>query len=116
MQCVSVGDLNETRSVLNSEIVAISQLAQTTMRSEIGSMSLDQTLKERAVLNSRITRAVNEASEHSWGVSVLRYEIKNIDPPKNVVDSMHLQVSAERTKRAHILEAEGECLAKQTSR
>ena len=85
---------------------AISQLAQTTMRSEIGSLTLDSVLKERQALNSNINRAINEASKE-WGVECLRYEIRDIHPPQNVLEAMHRQVSAERSKRAEILESEG---------
>lgn len=85
---------------------AVSQLAQTTMRSEIGKLTLQQVLKERQSLNSSITESINEASD-DWGVSCLRYEIKDIRPPSSVVDAMHRQVSAERSKRAEILESEG---------
>lgn len=86
---------------------AISQLAQTTMRSEIGQLTLDHVLKERQNLNSNITRAINEAAE-SWGIQCLRYEIRDIHPPANVLEAMHRQVSAERSKRAEILESEGQ--------
>ena len=86
---------------------SISQLAQTTMRSEIGQMSLDKTLAERALLNLNITRAINEASA-AWGIECLRYEIRDIHPPDSVVKAMHSQVSAERQKRAQILESEGQ--------
>lgn len=86
---------------------AISQLAQTTMRSEIGSMNLDSVLKERQLLNSNINRTINEAAQEHWGVECLRYEIRDIHPPQNVLDAMHRQVSAERSKRAEILESEG---------
>ncbi|KAK9378435.1 band 7 family protein [Kockiozyma suomiensis] len=86
---------------------AVTQLAQTTMRSEIGQMSLDHVLKERQALNSHITQALNEAAE-DWGVKCLRYEIRDIHPPANVLDAMHRQVSAERSKRAEILESEGQ--------
>ena len=85
---------------------SISQLAQTTMRSEIGQMSLDKTLAERAQLNHNITHAINEAAE-AWGIKCLRYEIRDIHPPDSVVKAMHSQVSAERQKRALILESEG---------
>lgn len=87
---------------------AISQLAQTTMRSEIGSMTLDAVLKERQMLNTNINRVINEAARDNWGVECLRYEIKDIHPPQNVLDAMHRQVSAERSKRAEILESEGQ--------
>ena len=86
---------------------AVTQLAQTTMRSEIGTMSLDHVLKERQKLNQNITAAINDAAK-VWGVEVLRYEILDIHPPQNVVQSMHRQVSAERAKRAEILESEGQ--------
>ncbi|RVX67926.1 hypothetical protein B0A52_08531 [Exophiala mesophila] len=86
---------------------AIGQLAQTTMRSEIGQLSLDHVLKERANLNSNITRAINEAAQE-WGVVCLRYEIRDIHAPEGVVAAMHRQVTAERSKRAEILESEGQ--------
>ena len=86
---------------------AVSQLAQTTMRSEIGQLSLDAVLRERQSLNHNITTAINDASA-AWGVECLRYEIRDIHPPKNVLLAMHRQVSAERSKRAEILESEGQ--------
>ena len=86
---------------------AISQLAQTTMRSEIGQLSLDHVLKERANLNANITAAINEAAQ-AWGVTCLRYEIRDIHAPEGVVAAMHRQVTAERSKRAEILESEGQ--------
>jgi hypothetical protein len=86
---------------------AISQLAQTTMRSEIGQLSLDHVLKERANLNQNITAAINEAAQ-DWGVTCLRYEIRDIHAPEPVVEAMHRQVTAERSKRAEILESEGQ--------
>lgn len=86
---------------------AISQLAQTTMRSEIGSLNLDSVLKERQLLNFNINKIINEAAKEHWGVECLRYEIRDIHPPQNVLDAMHRQVSAERSKRAEILESEG---------
>ena len=87
---------------------AISQLAQTTMRSEIGSMTLDHVLKERQSLNNNINTVINDAARDNWGVECLRYEIRDIHPPQNVLDAMHRQVSAERSKRAEILESEGQ--------
>ena len=69
-------------------------------------MTLDKTLAERALLNTRIVQAINSASSE-WGIKCLRYEIKDIYPPDNVVSAMHQQVSAERKKRAEILESEG---------
>ncbi|KAL8393740.1 hypothetical protein RB595_003472 [Gaeumannomyces hyphopodioides] len=86
---------------------AISQLAQTTMRSEIGQLTLDHVLKERAALNTNITAAINEAAQ-AWGVTCLRYEIRDIHAPAAVVEAMHRQVTAERSKRAEILESEGQ--------
>ncbi|KAI9796589.1 MAG: hypothetical protein M1825_000606 [Sarcosagium campestre] len=86
---------------------AISQLAQTTMRSEIGQLSLDHVLKERAALNTNITQAINEAAQ-DWGVTCLRYEIRDIHAPEGVVAAMHRQVTAERSKRAEILDSEGQ--------
>ncbi|KAL7664546.1 Band 7 domain-containing protein [[Candida] zeylanoides] len=85
---------------------AVSQLAQTTMRSEIGALTLDLVLRERQQLNLNINRAINDAAR-DWGVECLRYEIRDIHPPQNVLDAMHRQVSAERSKRAEILESEG---------
>ncbi|KFY15119.1 hypothetical protein V492_02221 [Pseudogymnoascus sp. VKM F-4246] len=86
---------------------AISQLAQTTMRSEIGQLTLDHVLKERTTLNSNITAAINEAAQ-DWGVTCLRYEIRDIHAPDEVVKAMHRQVTAERSKRAEILDSEGQ--------
>jgi len=86
---------------------AISQLAQTTMRSEIGRLTLDHVLRERAALNTNITEAINEAAR-DWGVVCLRYEIRDIHAPDGVVEAMHRQVTAERSKRAEILESEGQ--------
>ncbi|KAL2916221.1 Synaptotagmin-like protein 2 [Polyrhizophydium stewartii] len=85
---------------------AVSQLAQTTMRAEIGQMTLDRTLAERTQLNANIVEAMNHASQN-WGIRCLRYEIRDIQPPDDVVNAMHQQVSAERKKRAEILESEG---------
>lgn len=86
---------------------AISQLAQTTMRSEIGQLTLDHVLKERATLNTNITAAINDAAQ-AWGVTCLRYEIRDIHAPEAVVQAMHRQVTAERSKRAEILDSEGQ--------
>ncbi|MDQ6964329.1 MAG: stomatin-like protein [Mariprofundales bacterium] len=86
---------------------AVVQLAQTTMRSVIGTMDLDKTFKERDAINSTIVAAINEASS-PWGVQVLRYEIKDIQPPASVLDAMERQMKAERHKRAAVLESEGQ--------
>lgn len=85
---------------------AISQLAQTTMRSELGKITLDKTFEEREILNINIVTSINEASS-VWGIQCLRYEIKDITPPDNVRAAMELQVAAERQKRAEVLESEG---------
>ena len=86
---------------------AVIQLAQTTMRSELGKMTLDKTFEERESLNTNIVQAINEAS-NVWGIQCLRYEIKDITPPDNVRQAMELQVAAERQKRAEILNSEGQ--------
>ncbi|MBT8120423.1 MAG: paraslipin [Gammaproteobacteria bacterium] len=88
-------------------IFAVMQLAQTTMRSEIGKIELDKTFEEREALNTNIVAQINEASA-PWGVQVLRYEIKDIEPPRTVLEAMERQMKAEREKRAVILESEGE--------
>ncbi len=86
---------------------AIIQLAQTTMRSEVGKIDLDRTFEERTTINSAIVTAIDDAAR-TWGVKILRYEIKNIIPPRNVLDAMEKQMKAEREKRAVILQSEGE--------
>lgn len=86
---------------------AISQLAQTTLRSEIGKIDLDRTFEERSSINANIVRELDKASD-PWGVKVLRYEIKNINPPPDVLSAMEKQMRAEREKRAVILNSEGE--------
>ncbi len=86
---------------------AISQLAQTTLRSEIGKIDLDRTFEERSAINANIVRELDKASD-PWGVKVLRYEIKNINPPHDVLSAMEKQMRAEREKRAVILNSEGE--------
>lgn len=85
---------------------AITQLAQTTMRSEIGKIHLDSVFKDREVLNIAIVEAINSASK-SWGLTCLRYEIRDITLPARVQEAMQMQVEAERKKRAAILESEG---------
>lgn len=86
---------------------AVTQLAQTTMRSELGKMELDKTFEERDVLNTNIVSAINDAAT-PWGIQVLRYEIKDIVPPQSVMEAMEAQMKAERVKRAQILESEGD--------
>jgi regulator of protease activity HflC (stomatin/prohibitin superfamily) len=90
---------------------AISQLAQTTLRSEIGKIDLDRTFEERATINSNVVSELDKASE-PWGVKVLRYELKNINPPRDVIQAMEKQMRAEREKRAVILNSEGDRDAK----
>jgi len=87
-------------------IFAISQLAQTTLRSEIGKIDLDRTFEERSAINANIVTELDLATD-PWGVKVLRYEIRNINPPSDVVEAMEKQMRAEREKRAVILESEG---------
>ncbi|MCP4572997.1 MAG: paraslipin [bacterium] len=82
------------------------QLAQTTMRSEIGKLELDKTFEEREAINGSIIQAVDKASD-PWGVKITRYEIKNIEPPASVKDALEKQMRAEREKRAAIFESEG---------
>jgi regulator of protease activity HflC (stomatin/prohibitin superfamily) len=86
---------------------AVIQLAQTTMRSEIGKIDLDKTFEERMNINRLVVASIDEASI-GWGVKILRYEIKNITPPKTVLNAMEKQMQAEREKRAVILQSEGE--------
>lgn len=86
---------------------AMTQLAQTTMRSELGQMSLDDVFRERQSLNLSIVEAINHAA-NVWGISCLRYEIRDITLPDKVVEAMQMQVAAERRKRATILESEGQ--------
>src|SRR5438477_7168398 len=86
---------------------AISQLAQTNLRSEIGKIDLDKTFEERTHINLEVVNELDKATE-PWGIKVLRYEIKNINPPKDVLAAMEKQMRAEREKRAVILASEGE--------
>jgi len=90
---------------------AISQLAQTTLRSEIGKIELDRTFEARGTINANVVSELDKASA-AWGVKVMRYEIKNITPPKDVLSAMEKQMRAEREKRAVILTSEGERDAK----
>ena len=92
-------------------VFAISQLAQTTLRSEIGKIDLDRTFEERGAINANVVSELDKASD-PWGVKVLRYEIKNINPPHDVLSAMEKQMRAEREKRAVILTSEGERDAK----
>jgi regulator of protease activity HflC (stomatin/prohibitin superfamily) len=92
---------------INDYIFAISQLAQTTLRSEVGKIDLDRTFEERTNINTAVVAELDKASE-PWGVKVLRYEIKNITPPADVLAAMEKQMRAEREKRAVILTSEGQ--------
>ena len=92
---------------IGNYMFAISQLAQTTLRSEIGKIDLDRTFEERGTINSNVVSELDKASD-PWGVKVLRYEIKNINPPQDVLSAMEKQMRAEREKRAVILTSEGE--------
>jgi len=87
-------------------IVAITQLAQTTLRSVIGRMELDKTFEEREIINSNVVSALDEAALN-WGVKVLRYEIKDLTPPNEILRAMQAQITAEREKRALIAASEG---------
>ncbi len=88
-------------------LFAIAQLAQTTLRSELGKLELDKTFEERSHINLRVVEELDRASD-PWGVKVLRYEIQNINPPADVVSAMEKQMRAEREKRATVLQSEGE--------
>ncbi|KAL5231757.1 hypothetical protein ABZP36_030533 [Zizania latifolia] len=94
---------------VESPIFAVIQLAQTTMRSELGKITLDKTFEERDTLNEKIVRSINEAAT-DWGLKCLRYEIRDISPPRGVKVAMEMQAEAERKKRAQILESEGAML------
>jgi regulator of protease activity HflC (stomatin/prohibitin superfamily) len=96
---------------INDYLFAITQLAQTTLRSEVGKIDLDRSFEERGAINVAVVTELDKASE-PWGVKVLRYEIKNINPPADVLSAMEKQMRAEREKRAIILASEGERDAK----
>jgi regulator of protease activity HflC (stomatin/prohibitin superfamily) len=92
---------------IENYMFASTQLAQTTMRSEVGKLELDRTFEERENINAAIIQAVDKASD-PWGVKITRYEIKNIEPPDSVKDALEKQMRAEREKRAAIAESEGQ--------
>ena len=96
---------------IGNYLFATTQLAQTTMRSEMGKLDLDRSFEERTAINQAIVNAVDKASD-PWGIKVTRYEIKNITPPRTIRDAMEKQMRAEREKRAMIAESEGERQAK----
>jgi regulator of protease activity HflC (stomatin/prohibitin superfamily) len=87
-------------------IVAVTQLAQTSLRSVIGKLELDKTFEERDIINAQVVAAIDEAALN-WGVKVLRYEIKDLTPPKEILHAMQSQITAEREKRALIAASEG---------
>ena len=92
---------------ISNYLFAITQLAQTTLRSEVGKIDLDRTFEERSTMNLAVVGELDKASE-PWGVKVLRYEIKNIQPPADILAAMEKQMRAEREKRAVILNSEGQ--------
>ena len=96
---------------IGNYLFATTQLAQTTMRSEMGKLDLDRSFEERTNINAAVVAAVDKASD-PWGIKVTRYEIKNITPPQSIRDAMEKQMRAEREKRAMIAESEGERQAK----
>ncbi|CAI2375409.1 unnamed protein product [Moneuplotes crassus] len=100
-------DAQKASYSVKNPISALSLLAQTSMRSEIGLIELDRTFEERENLNSRIRETLSDASE-TWGIKCMRYEIKDIQPPKEISRSMELQAESERNKRSTILQSEGQ--------
>jgi regulator of protease activity HflC (stomatin/prohibitin superfamily) len=104
---LKVMDAKRASYGVNDYLFAISQLAQTTLRSEIGKIDLDRTFEERTAINVQVVNEVDKASD-PWGIKILRYEIKNINPPKDVLAAMEKQMRAEREKRAVVLASEGE--------
>src|SRR5689334_24345054 len=92
---------------ISDHLFAITQLAQTTLRSEVGKIDLDKTFEERTNINTAVVTELDKATE-PWGVKVLRYEIKNITPPSDILAAMEKQMRAEREKRAVILQSEGQ--------
>ena len=103
---LQVMDARSASYGIGNYLFAIAQLAQTTLRSEMGKIELDKTFEERSHINLRIVEELDQAS-NPWGVKVLRYEIRNINPPSDVLTAMEKQMRAEREKRATILESEG---------
>jgi len=103
---LQVLDAEKASYGIGDYLFAIAQLAQTTLRSEIGKIELDKTFEERSHINLRVVEELDQAST-PWGVKVLRYEIRNINPPHDVLSAMEKQMRAEREKRATVLESEG---------
>jgi regulator of protease activity HflC (stomatin/prohibitin superfamily) len=108
---LQVLDARQASYGITNYVFAISQLAQTTLRSEMGKIELDRTFEERQMINAAVVSELDKASA-PWGVKVLRYEIKNINPPHDVIEAMEKQMRAEREKRAVVLTSEGERDAK----
>jgi len=104
---LQVADAKDASYGISNYNIAITQLAQTTLRSEIGKIDLDKTFEERGNINKNVVSEVDKAAT-PWGVKILRYEIKNIIPPENIIKSMEKQMTAEREKRALILQSEGQ--------
>jgi regulator of protease activity HflC (stomatin/prohibitin superfamily) len=104
---LQVMDPSKASYGIENYMFASTQLAQTTMRSEMGKLELDRTFEERMSINAAIIEAVDKASD-PWGVKITRYEIKNIEPPESVKDALEKQMRAEREKRAAIAESEGQ--------
>ena len=107
---LQVVDAQRASYGISDYIFAVTQLAQTTMRSEIGKIDLDKTFEERTTVNHAVVQAIDEAAI-GWGVKMLRYEIKNITPPQSVLHAMEKQMQAERERRALILQSDGEKMA-----
>lgn len=107
MLYIQISDPEKASYNVENIYQAITNLAQTTMRSEIGKLTLDRTFEERDLLNHNIIKAIeNEIKD--WGITAIRYMIKDIEPPANISKSMILQAEAERRKRANILTSEGD--------
>ncbi len=104
---MQVNDARAASYGIENYVFATSQLAQTTLRSEIGKIELDRTFEERVTINSQVVEAVDRAAE-PWGVKILRYEIKDIVPPASVKDALEKQMRAERERRAVVATSEGE--------
>lgn len=103
-------DAEKASYAVNRPIQALSMLAQTSMRSEIGKLTLDSTFQERASLNDSVRSALNDASQ-KWGIDCMRYEIKDIKPPERIKTAMQLESESERVKRSRILASEGQMRA-----
>jgi regulator of protease activity HflC (stomatin/prohibitin superfamily) len=104
---MQVSDARAASYGIENYVFATSQLAQTTLRSEIGKIELDRTFEERETINAQVVAAVDRAAE-PWGVKILRYEIKDIVPPASVKDALEKQMRAERERRAVVATSEGE--------